>query len=81
MKDIKEACLSVFNAEEDRKIISNFARKRYDEKFGKTPTISKSFHYYDGFEMKSPTLIKVRYTYGVINTSTTSSFLINLDEG
>jgi DNA-directed RNA polymerase delta subunit len=82
MNHVKESMNNMFNAIHHERIINQFAKAKYLERFPSDPKIVRyngDFHIYDGFEVVSPTRLIVKYKYGVGEMEYEKQFIVDIE--
>ena len=78
MIDIRESIKKIFLAKSDNKLVEDFARIQYHEKFKNIKKQSGTFHSYDKFEVISENTIEVHYVFGAGEYEYNDSFEVEV---
>lgn len=78
MDKILESLKIVFSAKPHYDSVDEFARNAYHEKFKDRKRQYGTYHYYEGFEVLSPTKIKVKFQYGAGDMEYDDSFEVDI---
>lgn len=76
---IQEAIDALLSIKDYEKIVDNFAKQKYYQKFPRKIN-HYGFHVYNGYEVLDNKNIKVLYSYGAGDYEYNSSFIVNLTD-
>lgn len=79
--NIQESIRAIMSVSKHQKLLSDFARSKYDEKFPSkriTGNYNQGWHSYKGFVIISDSKIEVKYSYGYGDVEYDDSFTIDL---
>lgn len=64
MEGVKKSLKILASVTGHRTLVDNFARSKYEEKYGNLPIQYSGYHAYSGFDVISENKIRVNYEYG-----------------
>lgn len=77
--DIRESIILIMSVSKHQKLINEFARSKYDEKFPSSKRdYIQGWNSYDGFIIISESKIKINYNYGAGDMEFSDSFIVDL---
>jgi hypothetical protein len=78
-RPLKEAINTLIEADTAKKLVSDYAKNQYTERFKDTKHPYNAFHYYKSFDMLSPTNLRINFVYGAGDMEFNDSFIVEID--
>ena len=79
MENIKNSLQALAKVASHRAVINEFARSKYNERFGSIEKPLGTYHSYSGYDIISETKLRVEYTYGGGEMDYNGSFLVEIE--